>query len=441
MNEKSTRRDFLKESTALGLGAAWWAGTQSAWAKEKSPAERLNFACIGVGGKGSSDTDSAGRYGNVVAICDIDANRLDAKAKRFPKAKKYFDYRKMLEELDSEIDAVTVSTPDHSHAPASIQAMKMGKHCFTQKPLTWSVYEARLMREVAAQQGVATQMGNQGTAERLLREAVEMLRAGVIGQVKEVHVWTNRPVWPQGQGRPEPEEVPDHVHWNEWLGPAPERPYSSAYHPFKWRGWLDFGTGALGDMACHTMNLPVMGVDLFDPVAVKAEHSGIVADETYPKWSVIRYEFGPRGNWDPCTMTWYDGGKRPPEKLGLGEVKLPERGSLLVGTEGTMISVGDYGGQETILLPKEKFANYKKPEPSLPRSPGHFKEFAEACKGGSPAMSNFDYASRLTETVLLGNVALLAGQRVEWDAANMKVKSPSEANEFLHRRYRDGWRL
>lgn len=447
MSQQTTRRDFIKQSTALG--AAWWVGTQSAFAVSKSSLEKINFACIGVGNKGSGDSNSAGGAGNIVALCDIDDTMLEKKAAVFSKAKKYNDYRIMLEEMADKIDAVTVSTPDHSHAPASLLAMNLGKHCFTQKPMTWCLYEARLMRETAKKKGLCTQMGNQGTATNRLRTDVEIVRSGAIGNVSEVHVWTNRPIWPQGTGRPSGSDpVPPNLHWDLWLGPAPQRPFvKGVYHPFRWRGWLDFGTGALGDMACHTMNMPVMALDLFEPLSVSAESSGIVENETYPKWSVITYEFGQRGKLPPCKLVWYDGGKRPPESLGLGEVKLPARGSLLVGDKGTLLSHGDYAGQKTDLLPKEKFADFQNPEQTLPRVSGndaHFKEFAAAIQSGEPslAMSNFDYAGRLTETVLLGNLAVRAGQKVEWDAKNLKATNISNPEILaITRDYRAGWSL
>lgn len=438
MTQKTTRREFVQQSTALG--AAWWVSTNTGYTQERAKIEQINFACIGVGGKGSSDTDDAGRHGNIVALCDVDENNLKKKAARFPKAKTFNDYRKMFEEMGDQIDAVTVSTPDHSHAPAAAMAIRHGKAAFCQKPLTWSVKEARTLRELAAKHGVATQMGNQGTSESGLREAVEVIRDGAIGEVREVHIWTNRPIWPQGTGRPaEAQPVPPHVHWDLFLGPAQERPYHSAYHPFKWRGWLDFGTGALGDMACHTANMAVMALQLFDPKSIVAESSGIVENETYPKWAQIKFEFGARGDLPPCTVTWYDGGKKPDSALLQGE-KQATSGSLLVGSKGSLYSPNDYGAAY-VLLPREKFADYKKPEPSIPRSPGHFTEYANAIKGGPAAMSNFDYAGRLTETILLGNVALRCGQKIEWDAENMKVTNIPEANEFLHREYRDGWTL
>ncbi|MGE3313766.1 MAG: Gfo/Idh/MocA family protein [Planctomycetaceae bacterium] len=443
MSQKPTRRDFIKHSSALGLGAAWWVGNSTAYAFEdsKNPVERLNFACIGVGGKGSSDTDDAGAAGNIVALCDIDDNALNKKAAKFPKAKKYNDYRLMLEEMAGDIDAVTVATPDHSHAPASVMAMKLGKHVHCQKPLTWSMYEARRMRELAAEKKVATQMGNQGTAHNGLREAVEVIRSGALGKVSDVHVWTNRPVWPQGQGRPkETPGIPNNVHWYLFLGPAPERPYHPAYHSFKWRGWVDFGTGALGDMACHTANMAVMALSLFEPTSVVADTTGIVENETFPGKSIIKFEFPAIDSRPAVNLTWYDGGNKPPEALLQGE-KIASSGSLIVGDKGTLYTPNDYGS-EYVLLPKENYADFKKPEPSLPRSPGHFKEFAVACRGGAPAMSNFDYAGRLTETILLGNLALhVPGKKIEWDAKNLKATNAPELAHFISREYRHGWTL
>lgn len=296
------------------------------------------------------------------------------------------------------------------------------------------------MREVANKNKVATQMGNQGTSYNGFREAVEVIRSGVLGNVREAHVWTNRPVWGKSVERPpEGEPAPKHIHWDLFLGPAPYREFSTLYHPFEWRGWLDFGTGALGDMACHTMNMHVMALDLFDPLTVEAEQEGMIENETYPKSTKITYQFGQRGKLVPMKLTWYDGGNLPPEEILMGE-KMKSSGVVLVGDEGNFYTPDDYGA-EYILLPKDKFKDFKKPEQSLPRSPGHFEEFVVACKGGDPAMSNFNYASRLTETALLGNVAIRAGEKIEWDAKKMEVTNLPEANKFLSRDYRDGWSL
>ncbi len=259
------RREFFRTSALAGTGSLLLGGA-SASSATQSPNEKVRFACIGVGGKGDSDTNDAGAHGEIVALCDIDSKVLDEMGKKYPKAKKYFDYRKMLEDLGDKIDAVTVSTPDHSHAPASVMAMRMGKHCFCQKPLTWSVEEARLMRTLAAEKKLCTQMGNQGTSEPGFRSGVELIRSGILGPIKEILVWTNRPIWPQGMGRPKKTHgIPNHVRWYEFLGPAADRPYHESYQPFKWRGWLDFGTGALGDMACHTINIACMALRALRP--------------------------------------------------------------------------------------------------------------------------------------------------------------------------------
>jgi predicted dehydrogenase len=312
------RREFLKHSALAGTGTFL---TSSAPAPAHSfppptdEKQKVRFACIGVGGKGESDTEAAGEHGEIVALCDIDGNVLDGMGKKYPKAKKYFDYRKMLEELGDKIDAVTVSTPDHTHAPASVMAMRMGKHCFCQKPLTWSVEEARLMRTLATEKKLCTQMGNQGTANNGFRAGVELIRSGVLGPTKEVIVWTNRPIWPQGISRPKGTPgIPNHVRWYEFLGSAPDRPYHPDYQPFNWRGWLDFGTGALGDMACHTINIACMALELFDPESIEVvDTSGIVDHESYPVWSIIRSRFGPRNGRGPLTLTWFDGGEKLPE--------------------------------------------------------------------------------------------------------------------------------
>jgi predicted dehydrogenase len=455
MIDKSTRRNFLKGSAALG--AAWWVGQNSGFADSKNPVERLSVASIGVDGKGSSDSSHAGYVGKMVALCDIDDLHLEKKGHAFKSARKFNDYREMLDVMGDKIDAVTVSIPDHSHASASILAMKKGKHVYTQKPLAWSVYEARRMREVAKEMKVATQMGNQGTADHGFRDAVELIRSGAIGPVKEVHVWTNRPIWPQGEGRPDrTDPVPKHVHWDLFLGPAPERPYvAGVYHPFKWRGWIDFGTGALGDMACHTANMAVMSLELFDPISVDVKNtSGIVKNESYPKYSVLEYDFPERTTMlfrpgvklPACKMTWYDGQQYPPSALLQGE-KRSGSGLLLVGEHGTLYSPNDYGARH-VLLPRDKFKNFMPPEPWLPRTRGlgdedarHMQEWATACRGGEPAMSNFNYAGRLTETMILGNLALRAGGKIEWDAKDQKVTNLPEANKFVRREYRSGYTI
>jgi predicted dehydrogenase len=459
MSRRTNRRQFLQRTGLAGVGF-WVAGGVSLAADSKSPLERLNIACVGVGGKGNSDSEQAGGVGNIIGLCDIDDHTLGRKARSFPKAKKYNDFRKMLEELEKDVDAVTVSTPDHTHAVAAMMAMKMGKHVYCQKPLTHTVYESRQMRETARKMKVCTQMGNQGTASNGLRRAVELIRGGVIGPVREVHVWTNRPIWPQAPrvtSRPKPDPVPDYVHWDAWIGPAPMRPYSNEkqyngrgpYHPFNWRGRWDFGTGALGDMACHTANMPFMALKLAYPTSVKAEN-GAINPETYPGWARVTFQFPARGDMVPVKLVWYEGkdkGKRvlPPQEL-IGDRKFSDSGCLLVGDQGTLFSPNDYGERYEFL--KRTGGKEEKDIPeSLPRNgrgdPGMKEEWARAIKENKPsiAMSNFDYAAMLAETILLGNVAMRAGRELKWDGPNLKFTNYPEANKFLHYEYRKGWKL
>ncbi len=455
MSHRTNRRRFLQTTAVTGIG--FWAAGGVRAQESKSPNEQIALASIGLGGKGSSDSADAGNAGNMVAICDVDEGILNnAGERRFPKAKRYTDFRKMLEEMGKSIDAVTVSTPDHTHAPAALMAMRMGKHCFCQKPLTHSIYEARLMAQVARESKVATQMGNQGTAESKLRRAAAVIKSGTLGAVKEVHIWTNRPIWAQGGERPKPAECPAHLKWDLWLGPAPERPYANGYHPFAWRGWWDFGTGALGDMACHTVNMPYMALNLRDPAAVQAETSGHNKD-SYPKWSIITFDFPALGDRPALKLFWYDGGKIPGNEL-LAEMKelykqeITEAhqqdqnflcsGCVVVGEKGTLYAPSDYAEKSQKLS-----GNKPLPEVQYPQSPGHFEEWIRAIKGGEPAMSNFpDYAGGLTETILLGNLAVWVaasgkGEKVEWDAKNLKSTNIAGLEPIVKPTYRAGYTL
>jgi predicted dehydrogenase len=465
------RRRFLQSSAAsAGLGYFYTATARSAERAGKGPNGKLYFAGIGVGGKGSGDISQAGALGEVVALCDIDENTLNNKAREFPSARKYSDFRKMLEEMGKEIDAVTVSTPDHTHAPASVMAMMMKKHVYCQKPLTHTVFEARQMREVAKRMGVATQMGNQGSAASGLRRAVELVQSGIIGPVTEAHVWTNRPIWPQAPQvttRPPEAPMPPTVHWDEFLGPAPARPYAEypgtarrkgAYHPFNWRGWWDFGTGALGDMACHTANMAFRALKLGYPTSVVADATD-VNSETYPGSAKITFRFPAREEMPPVTFTWYEGkrdGKKvlPPQELVARAVaidtkhkgRLVDSGSILVGTRGLLYSPDDYGA-EFFLDPVKEFEGVNKTKPErLPvnnKGDGGMKaEWVEAIKGGRPAYSNFDFAGMLTEAILLGNIAIrMNGQKLEWDGPGLKFTNNPTANQFIHYEYRKGWTL
>src|SRR6266478_3192896 len=463
------RRDFIK-STSLLAGAA--AISAPYLLRAQGANERINIACIGVGGKGDSDSSSAfGLGGNIVALCDIDSNTLEGKDKslkdraakenRTYDAKLYRDWRKMFDKMGKSIDAVTVSTPDHVHGMASISAMKLGKHIYCQKPLTQTVWEAREMRRLAKEKKLATQMGNQGSAGDGLRRAVEVIQGGVIGKPTELHVWSNRPIWPQGIDRPPGEDpVPASLDWNQWLGPASFRPYKKdTYHTFKWRGWLDFGTGALGDMACHSVNMPFRALKLGYPNVVECELASRVYSETYPKTSRLRYEFPAREGLPPLKFWWYDGNPgdalRPlrPEADLVKEIiasrdKLPGSGCLIVGEKGKIFSPDDYGSQFYILLKGEEDFKAGKDHDAakdipktIPRSPGHDQEWFRMMKGGEPAYSNFDIAAYLTEIILLGCIALRVGEgrRMEWDGPNMKSPNIPEAAHFVRRQYRHGW--
>ena len=434
MSRPASRRRFLQTSAVAAAGY-WVAGGVQAQ-ESKSPNEKIQFACIGIGGKGSSDTSDAGHNGEVIAVCDIDDNRLQGALKRYPSAKKYNDYRELLTELGDKVDAVTVSTPDHHHGPAAAMAMRMGKHCFCQKPLTRTIFEARTLAEIAREKKVATQMGNQGTAEPGLRRAAAQIKAGMLGAVKEVHVWTNRPVWPQGSKRPATKTAPAHIHWQQFIGPAPDRPYGDGYQPFVWRGWWDFGCGALGDMACHTMNMPYAALDLRDPISAEAETSGHDKD-SYPKWSKIRYEFAKTDQRPALSLFWYDGGMKPDAKT-VSDPSIFKAGSgcVIIGEKGYLFSPDDYGAQYKL------FGGAKEVQVEAVRSPGHFAEWVEAIRGGKPAMSNFpDYATPLTEMILVGNLAVWAGKKVEWDAKNMKATGAPELDFLIKPELQHGYKL
>jgi predicted dehydrogenase len=386
----------------------------------------------------------------VVAICDIDDETLGKAGEKFPGAKKYHDFRKMLEDMGGSIDAVTVSTPDHTHAVAAAMAMKMGKHCFCQKPLTRSLWEARQLTEIATKMGVATQMGNQGTAESNLRKSAALIgKTKVIGNVKEIHVWTNRPVWPQAYGlKVATQPAPAHIKWDLWLGPNKPHDYSPEIHPFKWRGFWEFGTGALGDMACHTLNMSFMALNLRDPISVEAKadrHDGIC----FPKWSEITFEFPELDGRAACKMVWYDGGQVPPAELMNDLPKQGDNhftsGALLIGEKGKFYSPGDYGEhvRQTGVIANGEFTPIRSLEcDDWVRSPGHFVEFAEAIKGGPAAMSNIQtYAGGLTETILLGNLAVWSGKKVEWDAKNLVATNTNELDKIIRPDYFNGYEI
>ena len=455
MSDKGfTRRSFLAATTLSAAAAATFTGKTRVNAarvvpRRVSPNEKLNIAAIGSGGMGAGDIMSCHREGeNIVALCDVDWERAAGTFENIPNARRFKDYREMLEEMP-EIDAVTVSTPDHAHAHAAYTAMKLGKHVYVQKPMTYTVAEARLLLETARETGVATQMGNQGHCQDGVRELCEMLWSGAIGQVREAHVWTNRPVWPQGheyiEMMPE-EDIPETLDWDLWLNSAPERPFNAIYVPFGWRGWWDFGTGALGDMACHIMDPAFWSLRLMDveEYTVELVEENGNNSQTFPDSSIVKYSFPARGGMDPVDVYWYDGGLMPPHPEGVPEdqrIGQGNNGSYFVGEDGHL-TAGEYGGQAR-LLPDERMEDYERPPQIIPRIPDEspYRNWIQACKGGVPAASNFEYSCPFTEMVVFGNLALRAPGKLEYNAKDMHIKNMPEANQYLTKEYRSGWEL
>jgi len=432
MNSSHLSRRTFFIGTAATMGGA--ALAQTPGPRKDSPNERLNVAGIGVGGMGSGNMKTARQLGlNLVAICDVNLRAARTVAKDLPNAKLYQDYRVMLEK-ERGIDAVIIATPDHHHAFATVAALELGKHVYCEKPLTHSVYEARRVAEAARKAGTATQMGNAGQASDSVRRTSEYIWAGAIGPVREAHVWTNRPIWPQGIERPkEVHRLPREFDWDLWLGPAPERPFNHIYHPFRWRGWWDFGTGALGDIGCHSFHPVFKVLKLGHPTSVEAT-STKVFEETFPLGSIVRYRFPAREDMPPLDLIWYDGGLKPPRPDEFPDGQdLGDGGTLYIGDNGKMLN-----GR---IIPESRMREYEAPPETLPRSPGHWQEWVQACKGGEPAGANFGFAGPLTEVVLLGNIALRTGKKLLWDAPNLQITNVPEANAYLRRAYRDGWRL
>ena len=437
MPRSLTRRQMLRDTTlAAGLASLGGVWTDRAAARSQSPNDKLNIACIACGGMGASDLNAVSSE-NIVALCDVDDARAADAYKRYPNVPHYRDFRRMLDKEGKRIDAVTVSTPDHTHAVASVMAMRMGKHVYCQKPLCHSVSEARTMLRVAREKKLATQMGTQGhpTYFRL----VELIQSGVIGQVQEVHAMSDRPIWPQGMTRPtDTPPVPATLDWDLWLGPAKERPYHPAYLPFVWRGWWDFGTGALGDMACHILDGAFWALKLADPLTVEAE-ADVRLPDAGPNWSIVTWRFGARGSLAPVKVVWYDGGKTIPAEL-LDGVQLDKgfNGSLFVGEKGRILQ--PHGGAPR-LLPESEFKDYQGPEPFLPRYDDHYRNWIDACKSGGPTGSHFGYAAPMTEAILLGVIALRVPGVLEWDARGMRFRNSPVANRYVRHDYRKGWTL
>jgi predicted dehydrogenase len=435
-NQRISRREFVGGAAASIAAFSFIPRNVIGQAGKTPPSQKLNIACIGCGGMGASDIRSVSSE-NIVALCDVDARRAADTFKRYPKAKKYRDFRVMLEKEEQNIDAVTVSTPDHIHAVAAMTAMKMGKHVYCQKPLAHDIFEVREMTKAARKYNVVTQMGTQIHATNGMKVMVEIIQSGMIGPVREVHIWSDKK-WGGGTRPTDTPPVPPELDWDLWLGPAPQRTYHPTYLPGNWRKWWDFGTGTLGDMGCHIFDPAFWALELKYPDSVQA-HPGPFNPETYPTALAVRYEFPARGDQPPVTLTWYDGDRKPflPKELESNR-KLPSQGGLYVGEKGTIL-YPHMGAPR--LIPESKMKGFKAPKPFLPRGVNHYQEWINACKGGPQTLSNFDYAGPLSESVLLGNVAIRAGERLFWDGENMKVTNSDKANTFLQREYRPGWTL
>ena len=488
MPHLSRRHFFFGSLLAGAVPAAGFGSTPSLkFLGYKSPNEKLNIAAIGAGGKAESDITGCDSE-NIVALCDVDSKRAERMFAKYASVPKYKDFRQMLDKEGKNIDAVIVTIPDFMHATCASWAMERGKHVYVQKPLTRTVWEARELMRTAAKYKVATQMGNQGYSNDGTRVCAEMIWSGAIGNVTEVHAWTNRPIWPQGMQEPPQETaVPDTLDWDQWLGIQSMRPYSPAYLPFAWRGWLDFGCGSLGDMACHILGAPNMALQLTAPTSVECLKKEGASPFMFPKKSVTRFEFPARGSMPPVKVFWYDaqsGAAYKPEGIPEGEPLIGGAGAL--GARGQAFNgggavgdtppaaaaagrggrggrgggggagaqnngavfVGDKGilttdtyGANVRLLPNARMKDYKLPPQYLTRSPGHHRDWIRACKGGAPACSNFSIAGPFTEWILLGVVAVRVDGKLEWDSAKMRFTNNAEGNRYVKPEVRKGWSI
>ncbi len=441
-----SRRSFIvRSAVATGALAFPFVSTRNVFGANS----RLNIAGVAVGGKGWVDITSVDGE-NIVGICDVDATRLAKAQERFPSAQAFADWRVMFDQLGGKIDAVTVSTPDHTHFHPAYRAVKMGKHVFCQKPLTHTLWEARTLTEAARKAKVATQMGNQGISHPRLRRDAELIQAGAVGAVKEIHIWTDRPGtwWKQGLAAPtEFPPKPPELDWDLWLGGSARRPYHPQYSHFQWRGWWDYGTGAIGDMGCHLLNCATLAMDVRDPVSVRGEGDG-ATDVTGPKSARIEWEFPARNGRPAWRLVWYDGGRKPDPKMVGRESpdELPGNGLVFIGSKDTFFAQGYNGGGR--FLSGAKYEDFEKTVPeTLPKAPAgqwdrcHYDEWIAACKGGPKAYSNFDTAGPVTEVVLLGTLALRTGQPLEWNAKQLKVTNFKPANQWVTKEYTKGWKV
>lgn len=483
MNEQSnstSRRNFIKNTAMAAAGSFFIVPRHVLGKGFLAPSDKLNIAAIGAGGKGASDIANAYNKGanNVVALCDVDWARAKASIDKFPDAKKYKNYKKMFDEIGKDIDAVTISTPDHTHAVIAMAAMQMGKHVYVQKPLTHNIYEARMLTEAARKYKVVSQMGNQGASNPDQKLMMEWFDKGKIGAVHTVYIWTNRPVWPQGipvpSGKP---DMPEGIDWDSWIGPAQWVDYHPGYHPFKWRGWWNFGTGALGDIGCHTIDTPFRVLGLNYPTEVECSVGAVFLKDWTPEWipegcppsSQVQITFpSTKKNKSDMKMIWMDGGMRPfhPDMIPADEPLSGDGGAngvMMIGTKGIM-SCDMYGLNPKIYLKNGDKIEKPKVEAPANQLPEYGNQifWTEACKEGfggekhKGLMSSFDYSGPLTETVLMGNLAIRSymlrkpkgngfdyygRKKLLWDGNNMKITNFDEANAFVKREYREGWKL
>jgi predicted dehydrogenase len=453
MKNQISRRQFLG-GTAAAFAFTFVPKSVLGTDGNTPPSRKLNIAAVGAAGMARVDIDACSTE-NIVAICDVDESNAAQTYQAYPQAKKYKDFRQMLEK-EKNIEAVIVATPDHTHAVAAMMAIKMGKHVYVQKPLTRTIYESRMLTEAARKYNIVSQMGNQGHSGEGVRLMCEWIWDGAIGPVRQVHAWTNRPVWPVAKSRPkETPDVPATLDWDLWLGPAAYRPYHPCYHPGSWRAWYDFGCGALGDMGSHVLDPVFTALKLGYPESIEARVSEeseqwfkrAVNTEGFPQSSIIWFHFPARGEMPPVKVTWYDGGLMPerPEELEEGRMMGDENGGVIfVGDKGKLMC-GCYGlGPQ--LIPAKAMKEYKRPPKTLARIPngmdGHEQNWIQACKNGTAASSHFDYSGPFTENILMGNIAIrLPGKKLLWDGPNLNFKNSPEANAMIKSEYRQGWTL
>lgn len=456
MTPQLSRRAFLAAATTTATaGIALRVNAASVVPGKLSPNEKLNIAGIGISGMGSGNLRACYDE-NIVALCDVDPNRSAGVFATYPQATRHTDYRELFDSQANNIDAVIIATPDHTHAVIGMAAMQLGKHLYCQKPLAHSLHEVRRMTEYAREQGVQTQMGNQGHSSDSIRRLCEWVKDGAIGPIREVHAWSDRPVggdpWSDFPIMARPTEtppVPEGLDWDLWLGPAPVRPYHPIYHPLTWRGFLDFGTGALGDMGCHILDPAFWALGLGHPESVQAtvtNNDPEIANECFPRASIVRYDFPARGDQPPVKLTWYDGRLKPAIPANMDKnFRLEGNGAMFIGEDGVIIH-GSHGAGGLRLLPRAKAREYTQPEPSLPRvesgEGAHERDWIRACKDGKPASSSFEYGGPLSEMVLLGVLAMRVPDRLlRWDGAALAVTNNDEANALVNPPYREGWTL